>query len=229
MSLHPFAGKKSLSSDLVEYIKQKILSGQLKPGDRIVETKLARELGISQTPLREAIHQLAGEGIVTIVPNKGTSVAVLTPHDVFEIYTLRANLEGLAIKLAILNRTPEDIDTLENHYEEMKRKGRDESVTSLAAETSYLHRYIYQMSKHSHLISMIDAISFKIALVNSMVCMKYSKQKEVEEHAELIEAVKKADPIHAEKVMKAHLHRAYCTFIEAFAGKGDYDDFWEVL
>ncbi len=88
-----FMEKKSMSQDLVTLIKQQILNGELNPGDRIVETKVAKELGISQTPVREAVRMLSGEGIINIVPNRGPIVKEIEERDIFEIYSLRASLE----------------------------------------------------------------------------------------------------------------------------------------
>src|SRR5829696_4588817 len=93
--------KSNLSEVLVTYLKEQILSGALNPGDRLVETKIAEELEISQTPVREAIRHLSGEGIVTLVPNKGPIVRSLDMTDVYEIYSLRAGLEGLAMRFAV--------------------------------------------------------------------------------------------------------------------------------
>ncbi|QED47935.1 GntR family transcriptional regulator [Cytobacillus dafuensis] len=230
MNVNAFTDKKSLSSDLVMYIKEKLLTGQLKPGDRIVETKMAKELGISQTPLREAIHQLVGEGIVSIVPNKGTSIREFTPKDIFEIYSLRANLESLAFKLALFNRKPQDIHHLEMCLEKMKQKVNSDSVHSLSKDTTHIHTYINQLSQHSHLIEVISSISFKVALVNSRLRGKYSKQYEWEEHAKLIKVFIEGDPIQVEQEVKSHIYRAYCVFTDAFVTEKVEDcDFWQVL
>lgn len=206
--------KQNLGTDVVKYIKQKIISGELNPGDRIVETQLARELGTSQTPIREAIRQLAGEGIVTIIPNRGPLVHELSVKDVFELYTFRAVMEGMAIRLAVQNASNNDIRHLEHFYEEMKRKQHDDTIPSLQEDSSYIHHYIYKLSRHAILLSMYDFISFRIQLVNRIVGRKFTKDREVSEHEELIEALKTGDPDHAEQVMRAHIHRAYKDYID---------------
>lgn len=206
--------KQSLGVDVVKYIKQKIISGELNPGDRIVETALARELGTSQTPIREAIRQLAGEGIVKIIPNRGPLVHTLSAKDVFELYTFRAVMEGMAIRLAVQNASNNDIRHLEHFYEEMKRKLDDDAVESLQEDSSYIHHYIYKLSKHSVLLSMYDFISFRIQLVNRIVGRKFTKVREVSEHGELIEALKSGDPNRAEQVMREHIHRAYKDYMD---------------
>lgn len=209
------ADKHNLSSGIVSLIKQKILFGELNPGDRIVETKLARELAISQTPIREAIRQLAGEGVVTIVPNKGPLVRTFSAKDIFEIYSLRAVLEGMAIRLAVQNASITDIRHLEQFYDGMKRKLADDAVESLSDDSGYMHHYIFKLSKHFVLLEMFETVSFRIQLVNRIVGKKFTKEREVAEHGELIEALKSGDPDRAEIVMREHIRRAYVAFVDA--------------
>jgi DNA-binding GntR family transcriptional regulator len=206
--------KQNISEDLVQLIKQQIIEGELNPGDRIVETKFAKDLGISQTPVREAIRQLSGEGVVVIVPNKGPMVRELNMQDVFEIYSLRAVYEGLAIRLAIRNASDQDIQELESVYEDMKRKMNDDEVPSLLEESLYIHQSIIRLSKHERLIRMYKTISFQIALVNRILGRASTKQKEVEQHWELIDAMRRRDPDHAEGVMREHIHRSYQEFAD---------------
>lgn len=208
------ANKQNLSADIVKFIKQKIIVGELDPGDRIVETSLARELGVSQTPIREAIRQLAGEGIVTLVPKKGPVINTLSERDVFEHYSFRSVLEGMAIRLAVQNASNKDIKHLEQFYADMKKKLDDDTIESLQQDSGYIHHYIYMLSKHSVLVSMLHIISFRNQLVNRIVGRKFSKEKEVSEHGELIEALKQGDPDHAEKVMREHIRRAYKDYMD---------------
>jgi DNA-binding GntR family transcriptional regulator len=214
VSKRNFSEKQNLSEDLVFYIKQQIIDGELNPGDRIVETKLARELGISQTPVREAIRQLMGEGIITIAPNRGPLVRSLNMKDVFEIYSLRAMLEGLSIRLATQNATPEDIKKLEDFYKQMEEKLHDDSVDSLLQDSLYIHQSIINLSNHSRLISMYKSINFQISLVNRILGRKSTKQKELDQHWELIEALVRRDPDQAEKVIREHIYRSFREFVE---------------
>lgn len=205
--------KKNLSADIVELIKEKIIDGHLQPGDRIVETKLARDLQVSQTPIREAIRQLAGEGVVNIVPNRGPFVRTFSAKDILEIYTMRAVLEGMAIRFAVQNASNNDIRHLEQFYEEMKQKLYDDSVDSLFEDSGYIHYYIFRLSRHETLFELFDLLFFRIRLVNRWVGKRYSKEREVSEHWELIHALKHGDPDHAEKMMREHIRRAYEEFV----------------
>ncbi|RAV18956.1 GntR family transcriptional regulator [Paenibacillus contaminans] len=209
-----FPPRQSISEDLILYIKQQIASGQLNPGDRIVETKLAQELGISQTPVREAIRRLQGEGIITVVPNKGPMVCTLDKKDVFEIYSIRSMLEGLAIRLAVQNASDEEIEEIERFYNKMKDKLMDESVEYLIDDSLHIHETIMILSRHSRLIATYQSISFQILLVNRMLGTKKTKQNEVLQHGELIEALKRREPDEAELTMRKHIYRSYRDFVE---------------
>lgn len=209
-----FPPRQSISEDLILYIKQQIASGQLNPGDRIVETKLAQELGISQTPVREAIRRLQGEGIITVVPNKGPMVCTLDKKDVFEIYSIRSMLEGLAIRLAVQNASDEEIEEIERFYNKMKDKLLDESVEYLIDDSLHIHETIMILSRHSRLIATYQSISFQILLVNRMLGTKKTKQNEVLQHGELIEALKRREPDEAELTMRKHIYRSYRDFVE---------------
>ena len=94
--------RKTLEQEVAAIIKERIRTGEFEQGERIVESRLAREVGLSLTPVREAVRELVGEGILTVMPNRGPSVRILEPDDAFELYTLRAQLEGLAIRLATM-------------------------------------------------------------------------------------------------------------------------------
>ncbi len=209
---HP--DKLSLGSEIATMIKQRIINGKINPGDRIVEILLAKELGISQTPIREAIRILAGENVVNIEPNKGALVRNLSAKDVFEVYSYRAVLEGMAIRLAVQNATINDTRHLEQHYNEMKRKLEDDSVESLSEDSGYIHYYIIKLSKHALVLSMYEFISFRIQLVNRILGRKFSKEREVLEHWELIEALKHGNADEAERTMREHIYRAYQNFMD---------------
>ncbi|WP_274651270.1 GntR family transcriptional regulator [Paenibacillus humicola] len=210
-----FKEKQSLSKEIVHYMKLSILNGIWSPGDRIVETKLAKELGISQTPVREAINRLAGEGIITILPNKGAVVRNLTARDIFEIYSIRAVIEGLAIRLATLRADAADISELERFFGKMKEKVFDNNVKTLSPDAEYIHEFIYKLANHSQLLIMHESISFKIALANRILSFNYTKEQEVEQHWPLVVALKKGDPDYAEKVMREHIRQAYLQFVKS--------------
>lgn len=224
-----FLARQSVSKDVMAYIKEQILSGELNPGDRIVETRLAKELGISQTPVREALRHLQGEGIIDIVPNKGPMVCTLDMKDVFEIYSLRSVIEGLAIRLTTEWATDEEVEQLETIYQEMKNKLDDPSVEYLLEDSFRIHDMIMRLSNHAQLYSIYQSLSFKISLINRLLGTKKTKQYEVDQHEELIEAVKSRNLEHAEQVMRKHIFRSYHDFIKLNQVNEKRDEYKESL
>ena len=105
--------EKSLRGQVFDKIRSDILNGKYKRGEELVESSIGKELGISRTPVREAIRQLELEGLVQLVPNKGAFVTGISEKDVRDIYLIRARLEGLAARMAAKNITPELLDAME--------------------------------------------------------------------------------------------------------------------
>ena len=223
--------KQNISEELVDYLKWLILSGELKPGDRIVETKLAKDLGISQTPVREALRQLQGEGIIQIIPNRGPMVRSFDMRDVYEIYSIRSVLEGLAIRLAAQRAGDDEIAELEQFYYRMKDKVEDDAVpvSYLLSDSFHIHDTIVKMSGHSRLNNMYKSITFQIALINQVLGSASSKKKEFEQHWELIEALKSRNPDKAEEVMRRHIYNSYREFVELRSRQGDGSEFNELV
>jgi DNA-binding GntR family transcriptional regulator len=208
--------RKSLSQEVAEIIRDSIRSGRLGQGERVVESKLARDLGLSLTPVREAVRQLVGEGILTVSPNRGPSVRILSPDDAYELYSLRGQLEGLAIKLAIRRSTREDREKIRQHYERMKPLVDDPGVSELQGHSQIIHEGIIALSGHARLIAFYASLSLQIALLNRLVARRSNKEHEVRWHAPVIEALFYDDPDAAEAVMTEHIRQSYEAYIAAY-------------
>ncbi|MBU8544160.1 MULTISPECIES: GntR family transcriptional regulator [Roseomonadaceae] len=107
------------------YLREEILSGRLPPGSRIRPEQVATHLGLSRMPVREALHQLDAEGLVTLRPNRGALVTELNRRDLMEIFEMRALLEGLCARHAARLATPADIEELDAEAQAMRRVARD--------------------------------------------------------------------------------------------------------
>lgn len=208
------ANRVTLGQEISALIKQGIATGTLMPGQRIVESKLAQELGVSLTPVREAVRQLVGEGILTVVPNRGPSVRVLTEEDTFELYSLRAMLEGLAIRLAVTRSPVEDRNKIRDLFAEMVTAVDDDAVPSLLAYSTQLHEGIVQLSDHERLITVYQSLALQIAILNRVAGQQSTKQHEVDWHRPLVEALFGDDPNDAERVIRAHVYDSYLTYNE---------------
>ena len=112
---------KPLRDVVFENLREAILEGKLKPGQRLMEVQLAEQLGVSRTPIREAIRKLELEGLVVMLPRKGAYVANMSFKDLIDVLEIRASLEGLAASLAAERRRDEDIEELEKLAKEFEQ------------------------------------------------------------------------------------------------------------
>lgn len=206
--------KKNLSYEVSQYIKEQIVKGEIEIGSQLKLNEISDHLGISPTPVREAIQYLVSENVLESFRNKGYFVKKYDEKDIFEIYSLRATIEGLAIRLATQRADQSGLNKLIEVFEEMKEKRDDPNITSISHYSTKIHKMILEMSNHERLVDANESISFQVEIVNSVLERKYTKDFEVNEHEELIEVLKEGDPDKAEKVMREHIYRSYINFIE---------------
>jgi DNA-binding GntR family transcriptional regulator len=210
-----FAERKSLGQEVAALIKQAIAEGALAPGERIVESKLAQELGLSLTPVREAVRELVGEGILTVSPNRGPSVRVLSPEDAFELYSLRAMLEGLSIRLAIARASVEERAAVQHILDEMVAAVADDAIPTLLPYSTRIHEGIVALSTHARLIAFYQSLALQIALLNRVVSPTSNKEHEVAWHRPVVTALIGDDPDRAERVIRTHIYESYQAYMAA--------------
>ncbi len=208
------------SSDSVYMdLRGKILSRGLKPGQRLLEVKIANEMGVSRTPVREALRRLANEGLVKIVPNSGARVASPTAHEMDDAYLVREHLENMSVELACRvgmdKRTLEKLDGLVRDGDAAFESG---DVEAFLNANSAFHRIISEAGKNYVLSEYVDNM---IQRTNVYVYF-YSKFAEFEnkssgEHRAILRAIAKRDRIGAQELMKEHLRRVRTMFAEAAA------------
>lgn len=132
-------------------LRKAILNGELKPGDRILETTVARNLQISRGPVREALANLKSEGLVRHEPYRGTFVSTLSRRDAREIYTLRALLEGEAAALAAARLTDDQVRRLESHLKTLAEAARQRDAEKIIHADTAFHRAALEASGHRRL------------------------------------------------------------------------------
>lgn len=203
---------QTLSSLALERISDAIALGQLGPGERISEADLARNLGISRGPLREAISILEGRRLLVREPRVGVRVADLSLAELQEIFVMREALEGMACRLAATHMTDIEIQELR---EVLLKHSNDEAVK---AGVSYFqnsgdydfHCRIIRGSKNSRLIgTLLDELHYVIRIYRyRSSTLKGRTQQAVDEHEEIIQALEQRNPDAAEAVMRKHIARA---------------------
>lgn len=196
----------SLRDRVLESIRDGILNGKYQEHEELRETTLAKELGVSRTPVREALRQLALEGLVTIVPNKGAYVTGITQKDVEDIYMIRSMLEGLCTRWAVENVTEEQIQELEETLllaEFHLGHGNTEQMTELDGK---FHQILYQASKSRIMEHVLTDFHKYVQMSRRISVRKEDRaEKSLTEHKAIFEAIRRRDPEQAEKLAHAHV------------------------
>jgi DNA-binding GntR family transcriptional regulator len=148
-------GYKPLGEIVFEHLKKEILNGDLKPGERLMESALANELGVSRTPVREAIRKLEKENFVKMVPRKGAYVTELTNKDIIEVLELRVVLEGFAAQLAAERISSEEVKELQRLHDHFNRYIEKKDKAGLRSMDAKFHQGIYQATRNNKLVEMI--------------------------------------------------------------------------
>ena len=202
----PFLKRENLRDAVIRLIEEALLMGELSPGSRIVEAELARQAGISRGPVREAIQQLVGEGVLVQYPSRGTFVVQWTPQAVGEAYTLRAVLERLAIQEAAKRAKPEDIAQLQAIVDEMAVHARDGDNRALVRLDVRFHEHLYALSGHSLLQEVLARLRRRLyALMGMDEGYMLHKDEMARDHQRIVDALRAGDPALAGEVISAHI------------------------
>ncbi|MDD2485486.1 MAG: GntR family transcriptional regulator [bacterium] len=192
---------------IYEIITEQILTGKLAPGARLTEEEIARQLGVSRTPVREAMKSLAKDELVELIPRKGMYVKKLELQDVVEIYDIRAVLEELAVTLATL-RIPEAVI---KEFRVRAGKSRQEIISGRNEESHAFDReFHYCIAEHSgnkRLAATIESLGNMVNFFRITVIARDDKQirQALEEHIQIIEALEKRDATAAAEAMREHI------------------------
>lgn len=196
----------SLSGRVFHKIRENILAGKYLQNEELREKTIADELGVSRTPVREALRQLELEGLVTIIPNKGASVVGISRKDIQDIYEIRSHLEGLCAKWAISNITAEQLDELdENIYlsEFHIEKQHFEQVLEL---DNKFHEVLYKASNSKMLDHVLSDFHHYVERVRKVTLSKPERaKKSIEEHKKIVEALRNQDESKAERLATEHI------------------------
>ncbi len=205
-----------LREAVCETLRDAIRKGILEPGERLMEVQLADELGISRTPVREAIRKLEQEGYVIMMPRRGTYVSDVSVHDVKEIFEIRSALESLATGLAARKIEPESIETLQNLLIEIEGYIEKNDIEKIVESDIKFHGLIYQISGNERLVNIINNLKEQTARFRTL-SMSYPGrlQETLEEHSEMVEAIANGDVSAARDAAEHHMESAEKTLLKA--------------
>lgn len=214
--------RPTMTQIALENIREAIEKGWLKPGERVVEARLSKELGMSRFPIREALCYLEKEGLVKTIPFKGVRVAKITPQDIEDLMTVRCVLEELAVKLAIQRMTPEKIGRLQEIMDRMEAAISEEDAEEILNEDLYFHQSICEFAENSRLLDAWLPLASQIRVCLRMEYPLFQAPQEfVYTHLPLLEAIKAGDEETASKEIRDHLCGAANRIIPGHSAKDD--------
>ncbi|WP_052890409.1 GntR family transcriptional regulator [Thermogemmatispora carboxidivorans] len=204
----PILGRRVLREDIKEFLIDAIVKGQYRPGERIVESRVAQELGVSQGPVREALRDLELLGFVVSSPYRGTQVRKVSRRDLLELYPIRAALEGVAARAAAMRIDKATLRQLEELLAEMRDAAvRNELHAQTAANIAF-HRLIVQAAGNRLLLQYWDSMQLYTTTFVTVAIAQRTPQELAERHQVIIEALRDRDPERAEQVMRRHIEEA---------------------
>ncbi len=194
-----------LSEKIAETIRGYILKGTLRSGERLTEPSLSKLLGISRTPIREALRLLEIEGFVEIIPRRGAVVTTITDKDIDEIFELKIHLEALAAKNSANTMTDQDITRLKNINNKIRSLIGTNNISQLVKLNSEFHNAFMQKCNNGRLLKFLESISLQFKMATAYSFSVTGRIKEVvREHEMLIEAFEKRDLDEVERIVKLH-------------------------
>lgn len=202
--------------DVVFYtLRQAILKGELEPGERLMEMQLAAQMGVSRTPIREAIRKLELEGLVLMIPRRGAIVAKITEKDLRDVLEVRSTLERLAIELACERMQEEDFKCLREAQEAFKEALETDDITLQAQRDVEFHDVIYKATGNLRLIQMLNNLREQMYRYR-LEYLKYdlAHQTLIEEHESIIEALYKRDKDTSTKLIVRHVYNQELTVMK---------------
>ena len=193
-------------------LRQAILKGELEPGERLMEIQLAERLGVSRTPIREAIRKLELEGLVLMIPRKGAEVAEISEKSLREVLEVRRSLEELAIELACQRITPEELTALEEAENRFARAVEDGEVMAIAESDENYHELIYQATANDRLVQILNNLREQMYRYR----LEYIKDEDrrqilVVEHEHILRAVRRRDIADAKSAVREHIDNQQLT------------------
>ena len=215
-----FVRPPTLTATVTDHIRQAIVRGELAPSSPLHEVDLGKSLSVSRGTVREALRQLQDEGLVEVIPHQGAFVTKLSAKKAWEIYTLRAQLEPYAVRLALENRayTQQDLDALDaliRRMGELERRGGP--VERIAADMEF-HRVMCERSNHQVLMDVLRSLQFQTRLFIFNTMLYHSDLVGDEpSHRRILETIREGDPTQTEEIVRHHIVQAGTSLLRRMA------------
>ena len=196
--------QKTKKDLIIEVMREAILSGELVPGERLLQEELAERFDVSPTPIREAIQQLVAEGVLSHSPYRGVQVAEVHLDEVRQVYLIRSTLEELATRTAVLNLRIGDVLQLREYQDQIRERVENNDLRILRKLNYEFHMLIYQASNMPLLIHMIKSLWTKFPW-DTLHVLPNRAEAAADEHELILKAINNGDADLAGRLMREHI------------------------
>lgn len=209
--------KKTLHEEIANNLRDMIMSGGLKEGDKIKEDELCNSMGISKTPLREALRVLSAEGLIKLVPNRGSYVSTPTFEEIKEMFDVMTVLEGVCARTAAEKMTNKDFESLEELHKKLEENFNNRDQKKYIRYNNQYHSLVQKLAGNRILNQIVNGLRQKILLYRfKSLNLPERFELSIKEHRNLLEAFRQRGPERAEILMRTHLKKQ-CDALEKLA------------
>jgi DNA-binding GntR family transcriptional regulator len=220
--------RTTYADEVILAIRTAIVRGSLPPGGRLSEPTLARQLGVSRTPVREAIRALEREGLIMRMPGRGLSVVEISVDDVQEIYAIKSVLEGVAVRLACQRATDRDLERLSRYIRDMEGLASGPDIGAYAAVSREFHAALIRAARSPRLTALYRIVDTPVQRLRVYSLSQPGRPPDsVREHRAILDAIRRRDADGAESLIRAHVDGAGTTLVKVFherSPRRDHDE-----
>ena len=211
----PTAAAAARPARIYDRLKDAIIAGTLRPLERITENKVAADFGLSRTPVREAFQRLEAEGLIQVVPKRGSFVSRPTIEDILEIYQIRTPLEGACARAAALRIEDDQLAALDRLVRAEQGRGPGRSPERSLRAAAQFHAVIYACSRNQRMATLLMELQNQVHRVRALWPSTVARLNDTwAEHARILAALRARDADRAERLMHEHMERARQTTLE---------------
>lgn len=200
--------KKTLHEEIANRLREMIMSGELMEGDKIKENELCELMDISKTPLREALRVLSAEGLIRLIPNRGSYVTIPTIEEIKEMFDVMNVLEGVGASAAAEKMNDKDFEKLENLHKQLEKYSKAKDQARYIHMNHSYHAFVQELAGNRTLNQIVNGLRQKILLYRfKSLNLSGRFEQSIQEHRDLLEAFRKRDADKAETLMKSHIKK----------------------
>ncbi|MDP4091890.1 MAG: GntR family transcriptional regulator [Bacillota bacterium] len=216
---------KPLREVIFNTLRDAIIVGELKPGERLMEVKLAEKMGVSRTPVREAIRKLELEGLVNMIPRKGAHVADLSVKDIVDVLEVRASLDGLSAALSAERIKDEELKELNHVNDQFINAVEKENLQVSIKKDVEFHEIIYRSSRNDKLMQIIFNLREQVQRFRVIYLKEYINQEElIKEHMDIYQSISARNPELSMEFAKKHIKSQQESILKAIKKQWTMDE-----